>query len=162
MWLLTDDFTMGLLQWFSTIVTVGGFWIAILKLKRIQSATDAAKKASDGTSRRERERELVIRLASVGYYLRAATVYPDAEIRAAHAYLDASRKALIEAQQLHPGPSDRDALQEFTLTMGRAIDALTEDITPQDVRLLKSTLREVLGGVEQMEAQLRYRSNGNS
>ena len=165
-YLTTDPEILGVLAWVGLLTTFVGFVIAILQLRKIQSATQAARSAVSQMTIVVRSHEQSAKLHIALDNLKLA----DDQLRkgngdAAAAYLSAGWQALLDTRELTDGESGREMLDDYVVVVRRMYDDVRSPIASPLSAIQRTTeqiieLSKVLNNLGAMASKVRVSLSG--
>lgn len=165
-YLISDPKVVGVVGWLSLLATLVGFGIAIVQLRKVKTAFDAAVAAAHEAQATIRSHEQSSKISAAMEFINSA----DAQIQrsnseAAGAYLSIAWSVLIEAKELTVVSRDRDELGDHIRQVKRLVDDIRAPLVASDVsqQLLQErhfAISQALGGLGTLAARVRMKLSG--
>ena len=122
----SDAQVIGVLTWVGLIVTVAGFWVAILQIRKVRKASDAANEAVLRLAKIVRSQEQSVRITNaLAHITSAQTMMSQKNPEAAIAYLSVGWNALLSAMELSEHAMDRGEIERYIVSTRRLLDDMT-------------------------------------
>jgi hypothetical protein len=163
-YLLTNPEVLALVGWVGTIVgivslivTIAGFWVALIQLRRVKKSAEAAGEAVAALRKTVHLRELNGKLTHALAQLRSAALQLSRDNRdAAMAYLDAASTSLIDARELSRDEGESEKITDGIVQVQRGVERIQRGGSSFSPAKLAVELRRLVGSIDQVAARVRY------